>query len=140
VDDASDFDAIINMDLLGGIATTGTYDYASGFDFGSVKTARLTSTMDAAVSNVLDRFDSRTGNVDDWSDFDGTAAASATATAYYRLTNDDPSSSPTWGSWQVLTVADVSARGVDLQARLESLDSNYNILITTLSATAEEPA
>lgn len=96
--------------------------------------------MTATVVNALDQVDSRTGNVDEWQDFDGNAAASADARVYVRETNDDPAGSPSWSAWNRLDVAEFNARAFQFQARLTSADVAYNIHVSALGATVEEVA
>jgi hypothetical protein len=93
--------------LLGGIAGAGTYDFAVGLDLGSVQRVRLTSLLGIHL-NVNDLIDQRTGDVDDWEDWDGTAGASADAYIEVRETDDDPASSPSWSAGNVWTQRSLS--------------------------------
>lgn len=139
-DAIADLDAVSDVDLYGGVSSSGTYDFASGTDLGTQKRVRVRSGLTAQIVNALDKVDSRAGNVDDWQDFDGSAAASADARVYVRETNDDPSGSPSWSAWNRLDVAEFNARAFQFQARLTSADAAYNIHVSALSATVEEVA
>lgn len=139
-DAITSLDGVSDVDLFGGVASSGTYDFASGIDLGSQKRTRARSSVTATVVNALDQVDSRTGNVDEWQDFDGNAAASADARVYVRETNDDPAGSPSWSAWNRLDVAEFNARAFQFQARLTSADVAYNIHVSALGATVEEVA
>ncbi len=138
VDAIADVDAVADWDSAGGVAASGTYDFAAGIDFGSVKRARLTATVSAIVVNVLDRIDDRSNPIDQWDDLDGTAGADADARVEVRETDDDPAGSPTWSAWRRLDSAEVEARGLDFRAVLTTADPAYNIHLDTLTVDAEE--
>lgn len=140
IDDWADFDAVADVDAEGGLLSAGTYDFASGMDFGSVVRRRITASITALVSNALDAIDDRSGLIDDWEDFDGVETGSADAQVWMRQTDDDPGGSPTWGAWHRLDSMEVEARGLDFQARLSSADPAYNILISQLTVDADEVA
>tara|TARA_Y100000034_G_scaffold28640_2_gene34434 strand:- start:983 stop:3523 length:2541 start_codon:yes stop_codon:yes gene_type:complete len=141
IDTWADFDAVPDVDNEGGIAPTGTYDFASGIDLGSVKAVRLSSVITVQVVNTLDKIDSRAGNIDDWEDFDGGGAATgADAQVWFRETDDDPGGSPTWSAWNRLDAAEVEARGLDFQCRLSSIDPAYGIRVSELTVNVDEVA
>lgn len=137
-DDIPDFDAISSLDAYGGISSTGTYDFASGFDLGTVKRVRLTSTVQAISINALDLIDSRTESIDLWEDFDGTLQAAADCRIQVRETDDDPSGSPVWSAWNNLDSAEFEARGFDFRAIMTTADPAFNISVSQLSVVAEE--
>ena len=138
-DDIPDLDLVVDLDVYGGILSTGTYTFASGIDLGSIKRARLESTVAALIVNVLADMDDRTALMDDWEDFDGALASGADCQVWFRETDDDPAGSPiTWSAWERLDVAEANARGFEFQARLSSDDPAYNVLVTTLQAKVEE--
>jgi hypothetical protein len=139
-DDIPDFDAVASLDIYGGIAPSGTYDFAGGFDLGTVRTVRLESLSTVLVRNLLDLIDDRAAPVDDWEDWDGTVTAEGDLSVWFRETDDDPAGSPTWSDWRRLTRADVEARGIDLQARLSINDPAYNIEASALAVSVEEVA
>lgn len=140
VDDEADFDAIPDLDLLGGVAASGTYDFASGLDLGAVQNIRLTATLAALVVNTLDSFDARTQPIDEWLSFDGVAGGESDAWVEVRFTEDDPGGSPSWSPWQRLDASEFRARAFQFRVRLRSYDRAFNIHISTLSVTADEVA
>jgi hypothetical protein len=132
-----DFDAVADLDSYGGLATEGTYTFASAFNFGAVTRARLTSVIDVAIVSTGDTIDSRTANIDEWDDFDGSVPGAGNAWVEFRQTDDNPSGSPTWTDWMRLDVAEVEAWGVQLRAQLRVNDPAYNVEIITLQVKAE---
>jgi len=131
-DDIADFDSVSDLDAYGGISSSGTYDFASGTDLGSVQTVRLESHIKATVVNVLYEIDDRTEDIDDWESFDGQVTGESDCQIWVRETDDDPAASPTWGEWQRLDVGEYTARAFQYQARLSSSDPAYNIYVEEL--------
>jgi len=138
LDAQPDVDAIADFDALGGVKSTGTYDFASGFDLTTVKRVRLTSSISAVSINPNDLIDERTALLDDWEDFDGTLQASSDCRVQVRETDDDPSGSPTWSAWNNLDSAEFEARGFDFRAILTTDDPAFNTRVSQLSVVAEE--
>lgn len=137
-DSVPDVDALLSWDFTGGVATAGSYAFASTMDLGSVKRCRLTSAMTAQIRDVFDDFDSRIGEVDDWPSWDGEVSGDeADAVVMVRATADNPSGSPTWGPWQRLDSADFQARGFQFRVDLVSTDPSFSIAISALSVVAE---
>lgn len=137
-DDVADVDALLLWDYTGGVSATGSYLFSAPIDLGSVKKCRLTSAMRARTENIYDDFDSRTGEVDDWPDWDGAMNGNeADAVLMVRSTTGDPSGSPTWSEWQRLDSADFNARGFQFRLDLASTDPSFNIAISSLAVVAE---
>ena len=139
-DDIADLDATTTLDSLGGVTASGSYGFATGFDFSTVKRVRVESLITALTVNVNDLCDNRTANIDDWNDFDGAGGGgSADAWVEIRTTNDDPNGSPNWSSWSRVDVADLTCRAIDKpRIMMRSYDPAYNIHITQLRLTAKE--
>lgn len=137
-DSIPDFDTLSVLDSYGGIAGSGTYDFAAGFDFGSVQRLRLTSRLVGLITSVNDLIDLRAGSIDDWEDFDGTAGAVCDAYVEVRETDDDPASSPSWSAWKRLDASEHHARGFDFRAQLLTADESYNVLLSELRVTAAQ--
>lgn len=138
IDDIPDFDAMGSMDILGGIALLGQYDFDGSFDLGLVKRVRVTTNMVALSVNVLDNIDERDGTVDTWENFDGTDQASTDAIIQVRVTDDDPAGSPTWSSWERIDAAEFETRALEFRALLSTSNASFNIRISELSVTVEE--
>lgn len=141
-DDIPDFDEVASLDDFGGVTAEGTYEFASGFDFGVKTRARLISLLDGIVSNVNDLIDSRETNIDDWVDFDGDDGGSnADCWIEARTTDDDPASSPAvWSEWNRVDATEVYCRGVEFRSQMRSYDPAFNIIVSQMRVKVEELA
>lgn len=140
IDDIPDFDAVASLDAYGGIVTSGTYGFASGFDFTTKSRKRLTASVTLLVVSVIDTVDDRAGTVDEWDSFDGGAGGDGDCSVWFRTTDDDPTGSPVWSEWQRLDVAEVNCRAVSFEARLSVSDQSYNVEVSDLRVTAADLA
>lgn len=138
IDSVSDFDAIVDLDALGGVLPEGSYAFNTGIDLTTVKNCRLQSHVKAAVNNLLDQVDARSGAIDDWINFDGMMAGDADAWVEVRQTDDNPAGSPTWSGWSRLDAGEYRARAFQFRAQLRSADANFNIHISELRVFADE--
>jgi hypothetical protein len=132
IDSIADFDAITSFDILGDVASSGTYQFNSTLDLGSAYSLDLKRFFVTRAYFPSDLIDSRTGEVDSWDDWDGTAAAGVNAKLYLRSTSDDPSGTPTWASWQEFVNGTFKGRGFQFKSELTSNDIAQNILIDEL--------
>lgn len=140
IDAETDFDAIANIDNLGGVVPEGTYDFSAGIDVGTAQPVRASSAIKAVVINTFDEVDTRAALVDDWLDFDGAVGGEADAWVEVRTTQDDPAGTPTWDAWRRLDASEFSARGFEFRAQLRSTDLAFNIHVSELSASVDEVA
>jgi hypothetical protein len=138
IDDWADVDLVADFDFEGGTASEGTYTFLNSFDFATVSKKRLTSAITVLIVNSLDMVDSRLDDIDDWADVDGTAGSDADARVYVRHTDDDPTGSPTWTSWQLLESAEFEARAFQFKCVLSTTDSAYTIKVSELTIHSEE--
>lgn len=137
-DTIPDFDAISSLDGYGGIELAGTYTFSAGLNLGAVTKARVTGQIDGLTVNTLDKFDDRTGLLDDWLDFDGpSGGGSADAWLEVRETDDNPSGAPTWSAWRRLDAAEIEAWGLQFRLQMVTSDPAYNLHVDTLRARAE---
>ncbi len=139
-DDIPDLDAEVDLDGFGGIASTGTYTFQTGTDLGTVSNVRITGRIEGGINNLLDQIDDRTGNVDDWIDWDGASFGGSSADAWIecRHTDDDPAGAPAWSEWKRLDAAEFAARGFQYRAILSSADAAYRPELSVLRVTVEE--
>jgi hypothetical protein len=132
-DDIPVFDELVSLDSYGGVLSEGVYQFAAGIDLTTVQSCRLYTSLDVLAVNVLDNFDRRSGNVDDWADFDGVAGGEADAWIEVRYTDDDPAGTPTWSTWRRLdNNADYNARAFQFRVQLRSYDPTINIHVNNL--------
>lgn len=140
IDAETDFDAIANIDNLGGVLAEGTYEFSAGIDVGVAQAVRATASLSAVIINTYDEVDARPALVDDWLDFDGAVGGEADAWVEVRTTQDDPAGTPTWDEWRRLDASEFSARGFEFRAQLRSSDPAFNIHVSELTASVDEVA
>jgi hypothetical protein len=131
-DTVTDVDAMVTFDVIGDVASSGTYDFATTVDFGntfSIDFSRYFVTRGYFPSDLVD---SRLGDVDAWSDWDGGVIDSVNAILELRSTTDDPSGTPTWTAWQPFVNGTFRGRGFQFRTTLTSNDVSENILIDEL--------
>ena len=140
-DDITDLDAEASLDDLGGVSSTGNYDFggtAGGttLDLGGVFALDLKKHVKSQAIYPNDLIDSR-GLIDDLQDFDGTASVDVNADMLVRVTTDDPSSgSPTYTDFQKFANGTYRGRGFQFRANLTSNDPAQDIQVTELGYTA----
>lgn len=132
LDAIADFDLISSMDYLSAVQPTGTYAFANAVDLGAVFSLDLSRFFVTAGFFPNDLVDSRTAEVDSWSDWDGGIIDQVNAKLYLRRTPDNPASSPTWSSWQEFVNGTFLGRGFQFKAELSSSNPAQNILIDQL--------
>ncbi len=132
LDDQTDFDEISSVDTLGDILSSAEYEFVNVLDLGARFSLDLQRRFVTRAFFPNDLIDSRTADVDDWSDFDGTEADAVNAKLYMRSTFDDPSGSPTYTAWQEFISGTFDARAFQFKAELNSSDIAQNILIDEL--------
>ena len=136
-DAIADFDAEGSLDDVGGISSSGTYDFASTLDLGAVFSLDLVRHFKTEGFYPSDLFDSRTANLDTWTDFDGTDANDVDAQLFVRTTQDDPSGSPTYSAFQNFTSGTFRARGFQFRTVLTSKDPAQDIRVFQLGYSAK---
>ena len=115
--------------------SSGTYTFSSVLDLGATFSLKVKSHIVATSGNVSDLFDS-IPDLDARADFDGAAANKTNGTLFVRTTTDDPSSSPTFTSYNKFQNGTFRARGFDFKAELATEDTNENITVTQLGVDA----
>ena len=139
-DDITDFDAVGSLDDFGGIVSEGTYDFggtAGGdtLDLGGVFSVDFKRHFLTEAFYPSDLFDSR-GLIDDITDFDGATATEVNAEMLIRVTQDNPSSSPTYTGFQTFANGTYKGRGFQFRAKLTSNDIAQDIKVSQLGYTA----
>jgi hypothetical protein len=126
------------LDAIGGVDTSGSYEFDTYLDLGAVYTSRATASIAFTAFVIGDFIDNRTALMDTWTDFDN-APSDVTLNLYVATTNDDPSGTPTWSSWAKFTVADYSARAYKFKVEASSTNADHQINITELSVAVDMP-
>lgn len=123
----------------GGVLTSGTYNWSAPIDLGVKTHGCLTINKTTLLLNIFELISERTGDVSTWPRFGGDVAGTeADARTEWRLTDDDPSGTPTWTEWARVDVGEFNSRGIELRTQLESFDPSFDIEIRALSAIADE--
>lgn len=135
-DDITDFDLVASLDDFGGIVSSGTYDFASTLDLGGVFSVQLRRHFLTEAFYPNDLINSRTANVDTWTDWDGSLAYDANAELTVRTTQTDPSGSPTYSGFQNFSNGVYKGRGFQFRANLTSNDPAQDIKVSQLGFTA----
>tara|TARA_R100000773_G_scaffold7815_1_gene7690 strand:- start:96 stop:1187 length:1092 start_codon:yes stop_codon:yes gene_type:complete len=135
-DDIADFDLVASLDDFGGIVSSGTYDFASTLDLGGVFSVQLRRHFLTEAFYPNDLINSRTANVDTWTDWDGSLAYDANAELTVRTTQTDPSGSPTYSGFQNFSNGVYKGRGFQFRANLTSNDPAQDIKVSQLGFTA----
>lgn len=122
-------------------SASGQYLFGTVVDLQEVYDVNVTRALRVYSFGNEDLWDNEPGNIDNWTDnIDDVGALLADKCSAFielRSTNDNPSSSPTWGPWQEFTNNLITARGIQFRLRLTSGDTSQNIAITKLGARIE---
>ena len=115
--------------------SSGSYTFNTLYDLGSVFSLKINSHIISVSENISNLFDA-VPNVDLLQSFDGDPANKVNAAVLVRTTNDNPSGSPTYGSYNKLQSGIFRARAFDFKVELDSTDANENIFISELGVDA----
>jgi hypothetical protein len=139
IDDITDDidDAITNFDTLGNVKSSGTYEFVNTLDLEAVYSLDLKRYFTTRGLYPSDTIDSRTENINDWTDFDGEDVDQVNAKLYVRKTDDNPGGSPTWGSWSEFTNGTFKGRAFQFKSELQSKNTSQNILLDEVGYRAE---
>ena len=89
-DTVADVDQLSDFDFSGPVATSGSYEFANKLDLGSKQPLRLKRHFVTQGFYPNDLIDSRTGNIDIWTDFDSATAFDVNAKLLVSQTDNDP--------------------------------------------------
>ena len=137
-----------NLDVSGGALKlanpasqlSGTYDFANVLDLGAVyQNVRLKRHIRSEGFLISNNFDS-IPDLDARTDFDGAGSDRLQGGLKVQVTNDDPTSSPTYTSLLNLRNGSFVGRGFKFQTTLTSVDINENIRFTELGFDASLPS
>ena len=122
------------------VNATGTYDFVDTLDLGGTFSLVLKRHFQGESFYVGDAFDNRTDNIDTWTDFDGTVANEANAKIAVRTTTDNPSSSPTYSSFNDFANGTFKGRGFQFRITLNTADTAQNMNLQQAGYTATMPS
>jgi predicted phage tail protein len=127
-----DFDLVPSLDFLGDVEPVGEYAFLNTLDLEAVYALDLKRFFVTRGFYPSDLIDSRTANIDTWSDFDGGVIDKVNAKLYMRRTPDDPAALPTYSAWQEFVNGTFIGRGFQFKAELTSAAIDQNIIIDEL--------
>ena len=132
---------------LGGLKLTdptanasGTYDFVDTLDLGGTFSLVLKRHFQGVGFYTGDQFDNRTDNIDTWTDFDGSIANDVNAKMAVRTTTDNPSSSPTYTSFNDFANGTFKGRGFQFRITIDTADTAQNINLQQAGYTATMPS
>jgi predicted phage tail protein len=131
-DPVVDVDLIPIFDFLGDTEPVGEYAFLNTLDLEAVYALDLKRFFVTRGFYPSDLIDSRTANIDTWSDFDGGVIDKVNAKLYMRRTPDDPAALPTYSAWQEFVNGTFIGRGFQFKAELTSAAIDQNIIIDEL--------
>ena len=131
-----DIDDLANIDFAGPINSSGSYEFQNKVDLGAIFNLTLKRRFVTSGLLVNDLIDSRTANIDTWTEFDGTLAEDVGAKLLVATTDLDPATSvsATYGQVGTTITIDKSSHGysvgdfvvIDFTAGTAT-DGNYEI-------------
>jgi hypothetical protein len=124
-------DAWVSLDSTGGVAASGTYDFALPMDFGTVALRRFTANVFAQAFDTGDYVDSMSA-IDSWDALDGTAINDAGTSLLASISQDGTS----YSAWFPFMAADLTCRSAKFRLAMSSNSPNHNIVVSQLAITA----
>ncbi len=137
IDDITDFDSVTNIDFFGDVVSTGSYIFANTLDLGATYDVELLANLQINTINPDDFWDSRSANIDTWNDIDADDLSETNAELYSRSTNDDPSGSPTYGTWEPFANSTKRGRGFQFKVEMETDNDSQDVVVQTLGVSVK---
>ena len=135
IDDITDFDSVTNLDFFGDVVSVGSYIFANTLDMGAVYDVELLANLQITSINPDDFWDSRSDNIDTWDDIDADDLSETNAELYSRSTSDDPSGSPTYGTWEPFANSTKRGRGFQFKVEMETSNDSQDVVVQSLGVT-----
>ena len=159
-DKAGDIDDWGDIDFLGTLNSSGTYTFNSIVDLGGVFGVLFKRKLITRGIYPADLIDSKTANIDRWSDFDGALPDATTADLYFRKSNDASAdddlltedddyllledgskilyeSNQTYGEWTPMESSRYVGRTFQFKVDLKSTDTDQTPLVDELGYTMQ---
>ena len=137
IDDITDFDSVTNIDFFGDVVSVGSYIFANTLDLGATYDVELLANLKINTINPDDFWDSRSANIDTWNDIDADDLSETNAELYSRSTNDDPSGSPTYGTWEPFANSTKRGRGFQFKVEMETDNDSQDVVVQTLGVSVK---
>jgi predicted phage tail protein len=137
IDDLDYIDNLGNFEFSGNVSPQGYYYFATAVDLGGVWPSRIRSTVQIQAVNTGSFVDERRDMVDVWDDIDGGTVDDVNAALQVRTTSDNPSASPVWSDWKLITTAEYAARGFQFRLSCTSGSESHNLYVQTLQTVVD---
>jgi predicted phage tail protein len=137
IDDITDFDSVTNLDFFGDVVSVGSYIFQNTLDLGAKYDVELLANLQINTINPDDFWDSRSDNIDTWNDIDADDLSETNAELYSRSTDDDPSGSPTYGSWEPFANSTKRGRGFQFKVEMETDNDSQDVVVQTLGVSVK---
>ena len=140
-DSIADFDAVPSLDDIGGVSSSGTYEFGgaaatSFLDLGAVFSLDLKRHFLTEAFFPSDLFDA-ISDIDARVDFDGSVATKVNAEMLVAVTQNDPTTgSPTYSAFQTFANGTYKGRGFKFKVNMTSGDPDQDIRVSQLGYTA----
>lgn len=140
-DSIADFDAVPSLDDIGGVSSSGTYEFGgaagtSFLDLGAVFSLDLKRHFLTEAFFPSDLFDA-ISDIDARVDFDGSIATKVNAEMLVAVTQNDPTTgSPTYTAFQTFANGTYKGRGFKFKVNMTSGDPDQDIRVSQLGYTA----
>jgi len=131
------WDGLASIDSIGGVLSTGEYDFGSTYAFPGIFDANLRRRLVTMPYLPGDFWDDKTADIDEWDFVDGKGGDRVNALTYVRTTQDDPSGTPTWSAWREFSNAIIRGRGFQFKTIATSDDPAQNIIVEQLGVDME---
>lgn len=126
------WDGLGLIDYIGGAASEGSYQFAETLDLGAIYDIDLRNILKTRAYEPGNLWDDRLENIDLWDDIDGDDLGAANCQLYVRTTNDNPSGTPTWNTWQPFVNNTTRGRGFQFKVIATSNNPAQNVVIEEL--------
>lgn len=137
IDDITDWDSVSNIDFYGDTSPAGTYQFVNTLDLNQVYDIDLLAILKTRAFQPGSLWDDRVEYIDEWDDIDGDDLSAVNAALYVRTTNDNPSGTPTWSTWQPYVNGTTRGRGFQFKVEATSHNPVQNLVISELGVTTK---
>lgn len=126
------WDGLTFIDYIGGAVAEGSYVFSETLDLGATYDVDIQTILKTRTFESNNLWDDRGVEIDLWDSIDGDDLGSANCALYVRTTPDNPSGTPTWGTWQPFVNNTTRGRGLQFKLVAESADPAQNVIVEQL--------
>lgn len=132
VDDFGTWDSLGLIDYIGGSVGQGSYIFKNQLDLGAVYDLDIQSVIQTRAYEPQNYLDTRLALIDDWNDIDGADLGAVNTAMAVRVTNDNPSGTPTWSDWQPFVNNTQRGRGFQFKLTATADNPGQNLVVSSL--------